>query len=310
MGIKQDYKKIYIARINKVLDYIDFNIDDNLNLNKLSEVANFSPYHFHRIFSAFTGETLNKFIKRKRVERAASILINEQEETITDIAFRCGFNSIAAFSRTFKDYFKLSATEFKKKNSDIYSKIGKTNSKNSKHNPSNEAYICKIEQLNKWRLKMNTKIEVKNMPEMKLVYCRHTGQFNEIGKTYEKLFKWAGPRGLLKFPETKTMTVYHDNPEVTEIEKVRQSACITVDKVVKTDGEIGSMKVASGKYAVGRFEISDEEFEKAWNSMCLWLADSGYQPADGFPYELYHNDHMQHPERKFILDICIPVKVM
>jgi len=42
--------------------------------------------------------------------------------------------------------------------------------------------------------------------------------------------------------------------------------------------------------------------------MCRWVAQSGYQPADASPYELYHNNHEEHPEKKFIVDICIPVK--
>lgn len=155
---------------------------------------------------------------------------------------------------------------------------------------------------------MNTQIEIKEMPEMHVVYCRHTGAFNQIGKAFEKLMKWAGPRGLLNFPETKTITVYHDDPTITAIEQVRQSACITVDSDVKVDGEIGKMKLNSGRYAVGHFEIDAQGFEKAWNTMCLWFSDSGYQPGDGHPYELYYNTPEEVAKRRFVLDICIPVK--
>ena len=76
---------------------------------------------------------------------------------------------------------------------------------------------------------MEKHIAVKDMPAMDLIYCRHVGHFDQIGGAFEKLFKWAGPRGLLRFPNTKTVTVYHDDPKVVEMEKVRQSACITVD---------------------------------------------------------------------------------
>lgn len=157
---------------------------------------------------------------------------------------------------------------------------------------------------------MDTKVEIKEMPDFNLVYCRHTGQFNQIGKAYEKLMKWAGPRGLLNFPKTKTITVYHDDPAITAIEQVRQSACITVETDVKVEGEIGKMKLEGGKYAVGHFEIDEKEFEKAWNTMCLWLTESGYQPRDGYPYELYYNSPEEDARRRFILDICIPVKLL
>lgn len=114
----------------------------------------------------------------------------------------------------------------------------------------------------------------------------------------------------MNFPDTKTITVYHDDPTITAIEQVRQSACISVDKEVKVDGEIGKMKLDSGKYAVGHFEIDEKGFEKAWNTMCLWFSESGYQPGDGYPYELYYNSPEEDSKRRFILDICIPVKTL
>jgi len=154
---------------------------------------------------------------------------------------------------------------------------------------------------------MKTTIEVKQMPALQLIYCRHMGAFNQIGQAYEKLFKWAGPRGLVT-PTSKTVTVYHDDPSITSIEKVRQDASLIVDGDVKVDGEIGKSTVAGGKYAVGRFELKETEFEQAWNTMCAWLTESGYQPGDGSTYELYHNDYNAHPEHRFIVDICIPVK--
>jgi AraC family transcriptional regulator len=39
-----------------------------------------------------------------------------------------------------------------------------------------------------------------------------------------------------------------------------------------------------------------------------WLPESGYQPDDRPAYELYHNDPKTHPQGKFIIDICMPVK--
>jgi AraC family transcriptional regulator len=305
---KNQYQKEYIFRINKVIDHIDSNLDKTLNLETLAEVANFSPFHFHRIFTAFTGETLNGFVKRLRVEKAARLLLIDVEDPISEIAYSCGYNSNSVFSREFKKYFKISAKEYREKKQNENSKNGQTDSKNSKISDTSNNYIRIVELTTKWRNLMKTNIEIKELPALDLIYCRHTGQFDQIGQVFEKLFKWAGPRGLLNFPKTKTVTVYHDDPSVTDIEKVRQSACITVDREVKPEGEIGKMNTPSGKYAVGNFEIDVTEFEQAWNAMCIWISESGYQPADGNPYELYHQDPEQHPENKFVLDICIPVK--
>ena len=313
MNVKEQSRQEYISRINKVMDYIENHIDEPLPLGSIASIANLSPYHFHRIFTLFTGETPSLFIQRTRIEKAACKIREHKDIPISEIAYSYGFSSVSLFSRTFRKYFNISATDFRNKEKKIividgvyYSKDGKMISKNNQQPHHFDSQLCSVNL--KQLVIMNTKIEIKEMPEMKVIYCRHKGAYKEISKAYEKLVKWAGPRGLLKFPETKSLTVYHDDPSITEIENVRQDACITVNEDVKVDGEIGKMTVDGGKYAVGHFEITETEFEQAWNTMCLWFTENGYQQGDGNTYELYYNDHNEHPEKKFILDICIPVR--
>ncbi len=302
------YQKEYINRINRVWDYVEANLDKDLSLETLSEVALFSPFHFHRIFYAFTGETIKDFVNRKRVEKAASLLLNNPDESISNIAYYCGFNSPSVFCRNFKSRFGKSAQDFKKSILQKDSKNRQADSKNSQLPAFNPDYVCNVESLK--NIIMNKKIEIKEMPEMNLVYCRHMGDFSKIGEAYDKLMQWAGPRGLLNSPNTKTVTIYHDDPNITKIENVRQSACITVEGPVKTEGEFGNLKIEAGKYVVGSFEIDVTEFTDSWNSVCVWLSESGYQPDDRNSYEIYHNNHEEHPEKKFIVDICIPVKAL
>lgn len=311
-----DYKELsrqeYTARINRVMDYIGKNISQVIDLSVMADIASFSPYHFHRIFTFITGETPNNFVSRIRLERAAVLLQDSTKDTISEIAFRCGFINVSSFSRAFKSFFGVSAKEFRRLDKAIYIKNGIRYSKNckpiskiGKNIQQVNEQICSVE-LNELII-MDTKIEIKQMPELNLIYCRHMGAFNKIGQAYEKLFKWAVPRGLVT-SSTKTVTVYHDDPAVTGVEKVRQDASIIVEKNVKVEGEIGKSTVSAGKYAIGHFEIKETEFELAWNTMCSWLTESGYQPGEGSTYELYHNDYNEHPEHKFIVDICIPVK--
>jgi AraC family transcriptional regulator len=300
-------QKEYIHRINKVIDYIEQHIDQELSLEILAGVASFSPFHFHRIFAAFVGETLNDFIRRKRIEKAAGLLITNRDTPVSEIAVTCGFNSFAVFCRNFKDRFQVSAKEFRETWNEQNSKNRQIDSKNDQLTLSGMDYVCENNSLKHSHI-MKENFEIKDMPAMDVIYCRHTGQFDQIGLAYDKLFKWAGARGLLNFPVTKGITYYHDDPKVTEPGKIRQSACITVTQDVKTEGEIGKMKIPGGKYVVGHFEINAMEFQQAWDSTCFWLSESGYQPADANPYELYHNNNEEHPEKKFIVDICIPVK--
>lgn len=302
------YRKEYTARINKAVDYIEQNIEHTLSLEKISQAANFSKFHFHRIFSAFTGETINNFIKRKRLEKAASYILSFHDMTVTEIAYKCGFSSLSSFSRAFQEWFGMSATELSGTGYDKFSKNRKLYSKNGKIKSSSEPYLCEEDFINSQNT-LNVEVKIKDMPEIFVAYCRHTGPFNQIEQAYNKLMAWARPRGLIRFPETKMLTVFHDDPNVTEEEKLMQSACITVEPGTKTEREIGTMTIKGGKYAVTHFEIREDEFQAAWDFVMKdWLPDSGYQCDDKYSYELCYNNGNEHPEKKFILDICIPVK--
>jgi AraC family transcriptional regulator len=305
---KTAYRKEYISRINKAIDFIEQNLENELNLDTISEAACFSKYHFHRIFSAFTQETLHSFVQRKRLERAASYIITQPVLTVSEIAYKCGFSSLSAFSRAFQQRFGMSASELSNDGYDKFSKNRKLHGKYGKINLNTSLYL-RMEEIVKPKINVKMEVQIKDLPDMHVAYVRHTGAFNQVYKAYEKLMAWAGPRGLIRFPETKLLTVFHDDPKVTEESKLLQSACLTVEKGTKTEGEIGTMIVQGGKYALAHFEISQDEFQAAWDAvMANWLPDSGWQCDDKYPFELYHNNHEEHPEKKFILDICVPVK--
>ncbi|MCP4111222.1 MAG: GyrI-like domain-containing protein [Desulfobacteraceae bacterium] len=160
---------------------------------------------------------------------------------------------------------------------------------------------------------VKTEIEVKDMPELNVAYVRHIGPYKGDSELFEglfeKLMKWAGPRGLIQFPETQCLSVYHDNPEITDEDKLRTSVCMTVPKDTRVEGEIGQMAIPGGKFAVANFEINSNEFEDAWNAlMGGWMPESGYQPDDRLCYEICHNNPKEHPENKHVVDICVAVK--
>ena len=85
MDFKELSKKEYIARINRVIDYISQNMNQTIDLSLMSDIAAFSPYHFHRIFTYIVGETPNNFLSRARLEKAAVLLQDRQNETISEI---------------------------------------------------------------------------------------------------------------------------------------------------------------------------------------------------------------------------------
>ena len=176
----------YKTRINRVFEYIDQNLESNLSLQSVSEVAFFSPFHFHRIFKFVTGETLNEYITRKRIEKSASDLLHKNI-TSTKIAHNYGFSDNSSFSRAFKKYFKVSPTDFKKQNPNRFSKIRQLKSKNGQDYPNYEKYICMIDNLKNW-IEMNAKVEIKEVQKMNVAYISCIGSQN-LGNSFEKLIQ-------------------------------------------------------------------------------------------------------------------------
>src|SRR5215467_5879357 len=114
----------YAQRINRVIDYLRGNLDRQLKLEELAKVAGFSEFHFHRIFGAVSGETLNNFTSRLRLEKAARLL-RYSDRSLTDIALECGFSSSATFSRAFRQVYDTSPRQFRKSGDIKKSKICK-----------------------------------------------------------------------------------------------------------------------------------------------------------------------------------------
>jgi len=314
----------YVSRINRVIDYIEGHLAEELRLDTLARVARFSPYHFHRIFRAMVGETLNQFIQRRRVEKAALVLRANPKLSISEVALDYGFSGSAAFARVFKESFGVSASQWRQgggsdqsKNCKTISKQGQALHKIRKDVNSLSFYINPRNGNPCWRLIMKDKrqiqVEVKDMPELCVAYVRHIGPYKGNSELFAGLFgklcAWAGPRGLMRPGETQALSVYYDNPEITDEAKLRLDVCITVPEDTQVEGEIGKMTLSGGKFAVARFELLPHEYEDVWNAVIGgWLPESGYQMADRPCYEIYRNDPKEHPEGRCIVDICLPVK--
>lgn len=304
----------YTSRINRVIDYIYANYGENFTLDELASVADFSKYHFYRVFQSFTGESLFAFIGRIRIEKSADRLASDKSRSITDIANDSGYSSPAVFSKSFKEKFGVTPSQWRSNSDKQKSNAGKTESNKCKTNPIEFTYI-EYGIANQWRFKMNeieTTVKIEKWPETTVAYVRHVGAYQgnpELFKNlWNRLCSWAGPRGLLGKPDAKFIIIYHDSPEITDQSKLRTSVCVAVPSNTEVSGEVGKLIVEKGDYAVGRFHVSGDEFGKVWDWMCgKWLPASGYQAGEGMCFELYPQQETDE-NGKMVVDIYIPVK--
>jgi len=102
----------YSKQIQNVTQYIREHINEPLDREILAEVAGFSVPHFHRVFTATTGESAVSYVRRLRLERAGRKLRMGAVD-ITEVARAAGYESHAAFGKAFKAQYGLSPSEFR-----------------------------------------------------------------------------------------------------------------------------------------------------------------------------------------------------
>lgn len=165
-------------------------------------------------------------------------------------------------------------------------------------------------------LKPETRIEKRGAET--LAYVRHVGPYQGnaklFGELFAKLGAWAGPRGFIGKPDTRWFCIYHDNPDVTDDEKLRTSVCLTVPDGTEGSGEVGIMPMPAGTVALTRFVIREpREYAAAWDYVYgEWLPQSGYQPDDRPCFEEYPPDPEadesgKRPDGSMLVDIGCPV---
>jgi len=295
-------RKEYRARINRVEDYIQQNLESEMSLEELSDVAAFSKYHFGRIFAMMTGETLFQYIQRMRVEKAASLLLSNPGRSITDIALSCGFSSSQAFSRTFSRRFGVSATrwrELRGRTPEILQRIDAQKRRVRQNGIQPNAVVVPEE------------IDVEKIEDIEVIYLRYVGPFQGDTDLFADLFntlsRWAAARSLIG-SDTRSFCIVHDNPSITNDRKIRLSCCLSVREDVQPEGEIGRMKIRGGRYARGEFAIDDRQYGQAWGYMFgKWLPSSGYQPDEQPCFEEYPHSSADRSDGKHTVLLWIPV---
>lgn len=288
----------YTKRIDRVIDYLGNHLDQSLKLEELAKVACFSEFHFHRIFRAMTGETLNDFTNRLRLEKAARLL-KRTRQTATEIALECGFSSSATFSRAFNHAFDTSPTQ--------YRKSGKLkNSKICKELFAKNEYILPMTDAEK---RAAFPVEIRQFPEWNVAYIRVSNSFAEgrVLKAFAKLIEWAKSENIYDNGTLFGMAI--DDPEVTPKHLYRYEVCFATDAEFNCADGISKMKVPSRTYGVTRVSGDIKLVATAWDFLLNnWLINSDYKPDNAAGFEIFLNKYQALDWSHFDLELAFPVK--
>ncbi len=319
MSASQRNRLEYQNRVNRVMDYVRAHRAEDLSLETLAQVAAFSPFHFHRVWKAVTGENLNEFVQRVRLEWAAGALTARPSAEVLEIALDSGFGSQSAFARAFKDRFGMNATQWRNGGATEWGKIrmadrkrGQTKGKageeaasldgQSSFEPGDECPAETEETMN---------VTVKTLPGYHLAYMRNVGPYGPAGgisTLWQRLQRWAAPRDLWT-TDRICLGISHDNPAVTDPDKCRYDAGIVVPPDFAADAQVNLTDVPGGKFATLEFTGGAAEIGAAWDTLFgRWLPQSGYQPGGQPCFELYQGEPMDPKTGAFRCTLCLGVK--
>lgn len=285
-----DRKKItreeYAKRINIVIEYISCNLDKEMDLIELASVSNFSTYHFHRIFKAMVGESIGAFIVRIRVETAARLL-RYTSLPVQDIAYSVGYSTPSSLTKVFRQFYNISPTDYR----------------------NNKSYTI----MKPLQLSSDIKLKAPKVVDLEPktgIYIRLHGDYRTIDYcgAYGKLWAYIKENKLFT-AGIEHLTLGHDDPRVTESDKLRTDVCLVVHKSVLPQGEIGVREIPGGKYAVFTYLGAYSELHNAFRFIYKdWLPESGYELRMAQGFEKYLNNPNNTVPEKLKTEIYIPIE--
>jgi AraC family transcriptional regulator len=299
-------RDVYVDRMHRVTVYIDQHLDQFLDLEILAEVAHFSPFHFHRLFSALMGETLGAYLRRRRCEVAATRLLAQPKLSVLQIALGVGFGSAEAFTHAFGARFGCSPTTWRLQQAAARPAIRNLDQANSKPDQVEKDDATK----NGLPIKTETpmKVQIIERKPAQIAYLRHVGPHGQpIGAFWQtQVYPWMAANGLIGQPR---YGISHDDPRVTAPEQCRYDAGCEIPASALARGNAHRTTIPGGRYAALSFMGVVADFEPAWDALLRdWLPSSGLQLDSRPMFEYYPTDSSYDPSTGVLeCQLCVPV---
>ncbi|MFN7119233.1 MAG: GyrI-like domain-containing protein [Saprospiraceae bacterium] len=277
--------------IREASQWLEAHWSEPILLQDVAAHAHLSPYHFHRIFKTFTQTTAKQLLTRLRLEKAAQLLRFTDLE-IAQIAMEVGYENHETFTRAFKNHFGQPPSDYR---SGAQIEIAQKQAE----------YSTKAIALSDLQLDPPKIVQI---APVNVVYIRHTGSYDQVGKTWNQLLRWALLHWQLS-RQTSTLGIVHDDPYITQTEQIRYDACLVVKKEFQPKGSIGFKQLAGGKYAVFRYKGAYDNFYTVYDYIySVILLQKGWQLRNEPALEWYIQSPPFYKPDNFLTDFYLPIE--
>jgi len=252
MSQREATRLAYRQRIQRAQQYLESRLDEPVHAEAIARVGGMSVHHFHRVFRGQTGESVQGYARRLRLERAARAL-RQSDRAIADIAFEAAYGSHEAFTRAFAAHYGQSPSAWRDGD-------GAGPGKACGHD------VAPPEE-----------VQVRREPPRQVVSMRHVGSYQHIGALWARLDAWW-PEALGR---GRQLALVPDDAQITEADKLRYDACYeTVADIRRSDlpeGPVTLTTLPGGLYACATHVGSYARLHETYLALIgAWFPASGH----------------------------------
>lgn len=289
--MKSSTEENYIERIDRVIQFLNKQVDNTPSLEKLADVAAISPFHFQRIYRAVTGESPAQTIRRLRLAKAC-VILQASKNTITDIAFAVGYDSSQAFAKALRETTGFTATELRSQPEILVSLIDTLS-----NSPVRESSSDKI-----------LEVKLVSIDPFKVIAHRHVGPADALFQAFGFLFNWVEEKGFAG----NMMGIYGipiDDSRDVELDEYRFDCCFNLGEDAVAEDVFREEWLGGGLFAVtrhtGPYEGLHEKYDYLYG---VWLNSSDFSLREHAVYNHYLSDPDTLPPAEWQTDIYLPVQ--
>jgi len=274
--------------INKAINYIFDNLDEEITVDDVARHCCYSKYHLMRMFKENTDEALYQFIKRVRLERSAWRLKVEKDKSISEIGVDYGYSS-SNFATAFKKHLNISPADFRKKSEQMVEQ-------------SSFSHGISIDELEK----SENLITIEELDSFLVVYERKKGNYNNLPEEWCEFIK---KYEHLSSADTIYIEATIDDPSITDENRCMYELCQTISPyhpALKENTGILTHTFEGGKYAVYHYKGFPQFLFMVYQEVfCRWLSKTGNQLDKRPIFDIYRNVRQ---DGYMEIDICFPLK--
>lgn len=261
------------------------------DLDELAAIAHLSPFHFHRIYRALTGETVGHTVARLRLSMALRQLA--QGRSVTEAAMAAGYDSPQALARAFRARLDVTPARLR---------------------GDARAVAPLLERLASPQLarvdaeRMPLRVTIEEVAPFEVVVLRQRGAFEALDRGFGRLFDWAMRAGLGERLERLVGVPLADHRDVPAREHAFDCAMAFGGDVPPPPAPLARRTLGGGPHAVLRHVGPYEGLEDALDRLlCEWWPGSGHALRDAPVFHHYLDDPEQTPAPILRADVYVPL---